>query len=81
MEEKVLQMEAKSQAIGELGGRGSEAEFAKLESGSDVDEELALLKASMADPILPPATTTTVRDADPVLDKELEDLKNKINGV
>jgi phage shock protein A len=81
MEEKVLQMEAKSQAIGELGGMGIEAEFAKLESGSDVDEELALLKASMADPILPPATTTTVRDADPVLDKELEDLKNKINGV
>jgi hypothetical protein len=46
-----------------------------------VDEELALLKASMSDPILPPATTTTVRDTDPVLDKELEDLKNKINGV
>jgi len=81
MEEKVLQMEAKSQAIGELGGMGIEAEFAKLESGSDVDEELALLKASMSDPILPPATTTTVRDTDPVLDKELEDLKNKINGV
>jgi phage shock protein A len=81
MEEKVLQMEAKSQAIGELGGMGIEAEFAKLESGRDVDEELALLKASMSDPILPPATTTTVRDTDPVLDKELEDLKNKINGV
>lgn len=75
-----MQMEARSQAVGELAGMGIESEFAKLESGSDVDEELAMLKASMSTPSLP-AATTTVQDADPVVDSELEALRKEINKL
>src|SRR6476646_6459266 len=46
MEEKVLQMEARSQAVAELAGANLESQFAQLESG-DVDDELALMKAQM----------------------------------
>jgi phage shock protein A len=82
MEEKVLQMEAKSQAIGELGGMGIEAEFAKLEAGSDVEDELAMLKASMSPSTQSlPAATTASQPADPVVDAELEDLRKKINEL
>ncbi|MGL6282225.1 MAG: PspA/IM30 family protein, partial [Microcoleaceae cyanobacterium] len=49
MEEKVLQMEARSTAAAELaGGGGLEDEFKKLEAGSSVDDDLALLKAQLA---------------------------------
>ncbi len=47
MEEKVLQMEARSQAAAELAGADLESQFALLESGSDVDDELAALKIQM----------------------------------
>ncbi|MEB3174565.1 MAG: PspA/IM30 family protein, partial [Cyanobacteriota bacterium] len=45
MENKVLEMEATSQAVGELGGFGIDQQFAQLESSSGVEDELALLKA------------------------------------
>jgi phage shock protein A len=79
MEEKVLQMEAKSQAIGELGGTGLEAEFAKLEAGSDVDDELAMLKASMTQGSLPPATSVSDSVVNAEFD-ELEELRKQINN-
>ncbi|HAZ44214.1 MAG TPA: hypothetical protein DDW76_19745 [Cyanobacteria bacterium UBA11369] len=47
MEEKVLQMEARAQAAGELAGNNLESQFALLESGSDVDDELMAMKAQM----------------------------------
>ena len=47
MEEKVMQLEAKSQAIAELGADDLEKKFASLESGSDVDAELEAMKAQM----------------------------------
>src|SRR5919202_1587581 len=47
MEDKVLEMEARSQAIGELVGNDLEQQFAMLESGSDVDDELAAMKAQL----------------------------------
>ena len=49
MEDKVLEMEAYSQAIAELGGTDLEAQFAALESGSSIDEELAAIKAQVLD--------------------------------
>ena len=49
MEDKVLGMEAYSQAIVELGGTNLEAQFAALESGSSIDEELAAIKAQVLD--------------------------------
>jgi phage shock protein A len=53
MEDKVLQVEARAQAAYELGGTGMEQQFAALEAGSDVDDELALLKAQMSGNTLP----------------------------
>ncbi|MBV8885239.1 MAG: PspA/IM30 family protein [Chroococcidiopsidaceae cyanobacterium CP_BM_RX_35] len=47
MEEKVLQLEAQSQAIAELGTDDLQKQFAALESSSDVDAELASMKAQM----------------------------------
>jgi len=44
MEEKVLQQEARSEAAAELAGADLESQFASLEGGSDVDDELAALK-------------------------------------
>lgn len=87
MEEKVLQQEAKSQAIGELGGFGIEQQFAQLESGSDVDDELAMLKAQLGgtpEPTaaLPSSTTSTKSQAsDSVVDAELEDLRKQLDGL
>jgi phage shock protein A len=48
MEEKVMQLEAQSQAIAELGADDLEKKFASLESGgSDIDAELEAMKAQM----------------------------------
>ena len=87
MEEKVVQIEARSQAYGELGGIGIENQFAALESGSDVDDELALLKAEMSGGALPGTTSsqptlpqaTTVRDS--AVDAELEELRSKLKEL
>ncbi|MFM8007379.1 MAG: PspA/IM30 family protein, partial [Dolichospermum sp.] len=48
MEEKVLLQESRAQSTAELIGSDLESQFAKLESGSDIDDELAALKASLA---------------------------------
>ena len=47
MEEKVMQIEAESEAAAELGGTGIDQQFAALEAGSGVDDELAAMKAGM----------------------------------
>jgi phage shock protein A len=47
MEEKVLQLEAQSEAIAELGTDDLEKQFASLEGGDTVDEELAAMKAQL----------------------------------
>ncbi|MEM9540584.1 MAG: PspA/IM30 family protein [Cyanobacteria bacterium P01_E01_bin.42] len=78
MEEKVLEMEARSQAAGELGGVDLESQFAALESGSDVDDELAAMKAQLGGSsptqgALPGASTA------PPVDAELEDLRRQLD--
>ncbi|MDJ0554459.1 MAG: PspA/IM30 family protein [Microcoleaceae cyanobacterium MO_207.B10] len=47
MEEKVMQLEAKSEAIAELGTDSLEKQFASLEDGNDVEAELEAMKAEM----------------------------------
>lgn len=47
MEEKVLQLEAQSEAIAELGTDDLQKKFASLESGNDIDAELAVMKAQL----------------------------------
>jgi phage shock protein A len=50
MEDKVLMQEARASSVGELAGADLESQFAKLEGSSDVDDELAALKAQMSLP-------------------------------
>ncbi|GBF82367.1 PspA/IM30 family protein [Aphanothece sacrum] len=91
MENKVLDMEARSQAMGELAGTGVENQWAALESGSDVEDELAMLKAqfsgsgtgqqisgsSMDQKSLPPQGTSK----DSVVDDELEQLRKQLDNL
>ncbi|MBD2296215.1 PspA/IM30 family protein [Anabaena sphaerica FACHB-251] len=88
MEEKVLMQEARAQSTAELVGADLESQFAQLESGSDVDDELAALKASMLPPatpanqpqLLPEQQTTTAKPAEPV-DSDLEALKRQLDQM
>ena len=47
MEEKVLQIEAKSQAISELGNNPTDQQWQSLQLGTDIDTELEAMKAKM----------------------------------
>ncbi|AFZ57056.1 PspA/IM30 family protein [Anabaena cylindrica FACHB-243] len=89
MEEKVMIQEARAQSMGELAGADLESQFARLESGSDVDDELAALKASLAPapapiaelpPSQPTSTAKPVETAEPV-DSELEALRKQLDQM
>lgn len=85
MEEKVLQIEARSQAAAELAGTGLEEQFRQLESGTDVDAELEALKAQVLggsapnQQQLPSSQPSTPKDAE--VDAELEALKSQIDQL
>jgi phage shock protein A len=94
METKVLELEARSQASGELGGYGIEQQFAQLEAGSNVDDELALLKAQIggapeqiegapqSSGALPPADKPASKSpAEPVVDAELDALRRELDHL
>lgn len=87
MEEKVLQMEARSQASAELAGADLESQFAALESGTDVDDELAAMKAQLLGGApanqaqLPSSQPTTAAPADQAVDAELEALKTQLDQL
>jgi len=71
MEAKFMQSEASSQADGEL------VDIDSLEASSDVDDELALLKAQML--LGKTAYPPTVRDS--AVDAELEQLRSKLKKL
>ncbi len=88
MEDKVLQMEAQSQAVAELAGDQLESQFATLEAGSDVDDELLRLKAELSggalpaasnSGALPPAEAPVDSTKSAALDPELEALRTKLD--
>ncbi|WP_427160942.1 PspA/IM30 family protein [Aliinostoc sp. HNIBRCY26] len=95
MEEKVLMQEARAQSAAELAGADLETQFAQLEAGSDVDDELAALKASLApatppnQPQLPPqqeqqqSPPPAQSNAQPnnVVDSELEALRRQLDQM
>lgn len=92
MEDKVLELEARSQTAAELAGNNLESQFAMLEGGSDVDDELALMKAQLAGSPAPqgalPAGQTTSQStasgsapANSQVDNELEELKRQIDSL
>jgi phage shock protein A len=76
MEAKFIQLEASSQADGELVDIGIEHQFT-LEASSDVDDELALLKAQML--LGKTAYPPTVRDS--AVDAELAELRSKLKEL
>lgn len=84
MEEKVLQMEARSTAAAELTGGGLEEQFRALEAGSDVDDELAAMKAqltggSVNQPQLQGSQSSQGSGDNAEIDSELEDLRRELN--
>jgi phage shock protein A len=88
MEEKVLMQESRAQALGELAGADLETQFAQLEGGSDVDDELAALKAQMLPPAtpvtqaqLPPQQETTPAKSNEVVDAELDSLRKQLDQL
>lgn len=93
MEEKVLMQEARAQAAGELTGSDLESQFAQLEAGSDVDDELLALKAQMSlgpatsqnQPSLPQAdrqsTNSNSNKQPQVVDAELEQLRKQLDQL
>ncbi len=79
MEEKVMQLEARSEAVAALGGDDLEKKFASLESGGEVDEELMALKAQIsgsnpAGPELQPVSAPR----DPEIEGELQKLRDRM---
>ncbi|MFN9546540.1 MAG: PspA/IM30 family protein [Cyanobacteriota bacterium] len=87
MEDKVLTLEARSQAAAELAGADLESQFAALES-SDVEDELAALKQRLEggpNPIQLPATGGPAPQLEPVkaaeVDAELQELKRSIDKL
>ncbi|EGJ29707.1 MULTISPECIES: PspA/IM30 family protein [Moorena] len=85
MEQKVLDMEARSQAAHELGGSDLESQF-KLLEGNDVEDELATMKAQLAggsvsQGALPAPEEKKSTSSDSPVDKELEDLRKQIDNL
>jgi phage shock protein A len=88
MEDKVLQMEASSEALTELASDSLESQFAALEMGSGVDVELEEMKAQLtgtsintaALPEGQPTVDVQQMDAVPV-DAELEKLKSELDEL
>lgn len=64
MEEKVLQLEARSEALAEMGADDLEQKFASLQDGGGVDAELAAMKAQMLTGSKPPQFPPTSSPAD-----------------
>jgi phage shock protein A len=89
MQEKVEAMEATSQAAAELAGADLESQFAALEGGSDVDDELEALRRRMeggaSAAALPPDDAADAPRLEPAraaaVDAELEELKRSIDKL
>ncbi|MEM8641462.1 MAG: PspA/IM30 family protein [Cyanobacteria bacterium P01_G01_bin.54] len=87
MEEKVLELEARSQAVYELGGNDLESQFAALESGSDIEAELAAMKSQMlagSDPAqgaLPASQAPETKVEVAEVEKELEELRRQMDEL
>jgi phage shock protein A len=86
MEDKVLEMEARSQAAYELTGNSLEEQFKMLESGTDVDDELAAMKASLtggsvSQQALPASDEKKAPASKSEVDDELEALRKQIDNL
>ncbi len=88
MEDKVMQLEARSEAVAELSGDSLENQFAQLEANSDVALELEAMKLELLGGTSNPAGALPAGESAPVdsaipaqiVDPELEALRNKLNS-
>jgi len=82
MEERVLMAEAKASSTAELLSDNLESQFAQLEAGSGVDDELLAMKARMLAASLPPCSlppSDASHSARPTaVDSELEELRRQM---
>jgi phage shock protein A len=83
MEERVMMAEAKASATAELGLDNLESQFARLEAGSGVDDEMMALKARMlasSSPAgaLPPTDSSRAVGGATQVDSELEELRRQM---
>jgi phage shock protein A len=82
MEEKVMQLEAQSEALEQLGSNDLEKRFAALEGGDEIDSELATLKANLMTGTeaakLPSGQASSVKN--PEIEGDLEKLRSETNG-
>ena len=97
MEDKVQALEASSQAAAELAGADLESQFAALEGGNDVDDELSALRQRLEGGAkavaLPAAETSSLQESKDAtgpeveavkvaeVDAELEELKRAIDKL
>ena len=82
MEEKVMQLEAQSEAIAELGSSELEKKFAALEGSDEVETELAAMNANLISGAesakLPSSQTSSVKN--PEIEAELKTLRSEAEG-
>ncbi len=84
MEERVLQMEARSQAAG-LAGADLESQFVLLEPDTDVDAELAAMKEQLLGGVrscqaqLPASASSITSPRDEAFEVKMEELKRQID--
>jgi len=76
MEQKVLELEAKSEAIAELNSDTLEQKFAQLASNDDVDAELAAMKAQLVSGAAP--SSLPASSVSPSADEDLANLRSQL---
>lgn len=83
MEEKVLELEARSAALAELNAQTLESKFAALEGSSNVDAELAAMKAQLQyespKPQLPASQSSITEDS--TRERELQKLRSEMENL
>lgn len=86
MEEKVLMQEARAQAAAELASEDKISQFEPLISVSDIDDELAALKAQMSSKLAPSNqphyhNKPLLPNKHEVVDAELEALRKQLDQM
>ncbi|MBD2741373.1 PspA/IM30 family protein [Coleofasciculus sp. FACHB-1120] len=80
MEEKVLQLEAQSEAIAELGSDDLQKQFLSLEDAGDIDTELATMKAQLSQGTEAPQLPSSQQALDPSQDAELQKIRSQLES-
>ena len=76
MDDKVMQLEAESRSVAELGGMGLEEQFAQLEASSGIYDELEAMKAQLNNSSI---NLEPLPVGGTYIDPELEELRSQLN--